>query len=90
MALPERDPPARRMALVRWSEEASIWKLEMDVRVIDGQHLRGRLAAMGRERPGHWRILDFIGTKTAVHKEVARMKPPSADAPGIDNQLKLF
>lgn len=80
----DRDPPARRLALVRWDESALLWKLEIAARAIDGQQLRARLEARGREHAAPWRILDVIGRRGSVDRAVAEMKPPTArDAPGL-------
>jgi len=79
----DRDPPVRRLALVRWDESASLWKLEIAARVIDGQHLRATLEGRGRQRPTPWRILDVVGRRGSIEEAVAAMTPPTADAPGL-------
>lgn len=90
----ERDPPARRLALVEWSIDR--WTLVIAVRCIEGQQLRRSLEARAKELRGPWRILDIEGRRGSVDAAVAALsayvpeavRPRSADLVGV--QLALF
>lgn len=94
MVILDRDPPARRLALVHWLVDR--WVLVIAVRCIEGQRLRSSLEARARELTGPWRILDIEGRRGSVEAAVAALAayvPParrsgSADLVGV--QLTLF
>lgn len=94
MTLIDRDPVARRMALVHWVEGR--WSLVIAVRCIEGQRLRSSLEARARELTGPWRILDVEGRRGSVDAAVAALaayvssptRPASAGLVGV--QLSLF
>lgn len=90
----DRDPPARRLALVHWLVDR--WVLVIAVRCIEGQRLRSSLEARARELNGPWRILDIEGRRGSVEAAVEALaayvppavRPRSADLVGV--QLTLF
>jgi len=85
----DRDPPARRLALVHWLVDR--WVLVIAVRCIEGQRLRSSLVARAAELTGPWRILDVTGRRGSVEAAVAAMSPPAVDAGGlVGRQLDLF
>lgn len=89
MVLPlDRDPPARRLALVRWNDFVRRWIVMEAYRCFDGQHLRGRLKS--RSLPGD-RILDVTGRKGSCEAAAAALAPPADDAGGsAPRQRSLF
>lgn len=94
MKVIDRDPPARRLALVHWLVDR--WVLVIAVRCIEGQRLRSSLEARAAELHGPWRILDVEGRRGSVEAAVAALgayvspptRPASADLVGV--QLALF
>lgn len=93
MKVLDRDPPARRMALVHWIEDH--WALVVAVRCLEGQRLRSTLEARAAELTGPWRILDVEGRKGSVDAAVAALAAyvapavrPAPVLPGV--QLALF
>lgn len=94
MVVVDRDPPARRLALVHWLVDR--WVLVIAVRCIEGQRLRSSLEARARELTGPWRILDVEGRRGSVEAAVAALgayvpptvRPKSADLVGV--QMSLF
>lgn len=90
----DRDPPARRLALVEWVVDR--WVCVIAVRCIEGQQLRRSLEGRAKELRGPWRILDVEGRRGSVEAAVAALaayvpeavRPRSADLVGV--QLTLF
>lgn len=78
MVLPlDRDPPARRLALVRWNDFVRRWIVMEAYRCFDGQSLRGRLTS--RALPGD-RIIDVTGRKASVEAAAAALAAPADEA----------
>lgn len=85
----DRDPPARRLALVHWLMDR--WVLVIAVRCLEGQRLRSSLEARGSELTGPWWILDVTGRRGSVEAAIAAMSPPASEAGGlVGRQLDLF
>lgn len=80
----ERDPPARRLALVHWLVDR--WVLVIAVRSIEGMRLRSSLEARAAELTGPWRILDVVGRRGSVEAAIAAMTPPDREAGGLDGR----
>lgn len=89
MVLPlDRDPPARRLALVRWNDFVGRWIVLEAYRCFDGQSLRGRLKS--RARPGD-RILDVTGRKDSVDAAAAALAAPLGEGgAAAPRQRSLF
>lgn len=74
MVLPlDRDPPARRLALVRWNDFVGRWIVMEAYRCFEGRSLESRLKS--RSRPGD-RILDVTGRKGSVEAAAAALVAP--------------
>lgn len=84
----DRDPPARRLALVHWIVDR--WVLVIAVRWSAGMHYRSSLEARGAELPGPWLVLDVTGRVGSVEAAVAALSPPSGDGGEVGRQLGLF
>lgn len=88
----ERDPPARRLALVQWLVDR--WVLVIAIRCIEGQRLRSSLEARAAELRGPWRILDVHGRRGSVEAAIAAMSayvaPADRPAHSVGVQMALF
>lgn len=82
MVLPiDRDPPSRRLALVRWSSADGRWFLVFAARTLSTPRLRRRLEERAREQLSDvpWRILDVTSRRDGVLAAVDRLAPPGGE-----------
>lgn len=84
----DRDPPARRYALVHWIVDR--WVLVIACRHSYGVNYRSQLEARGAELSGPWQVLDVTGRVGSVEAAVAALSPPSSDGGELGAQLGLF
>lgn len=84
----DRDPPARRYALVHWIVDR--WTLVIAVRHSQGVNYRSSLLARGAELSGPWQVLDVTGRVGSVEAAVAALSPPLSGGGELGSQLGLF